>query len=634
MKEYIFDIEADAIYATKIHCLSYYEINKGVSGSISSYEDIKNFFKEEAIWVGHNIVRYDLPTIERIIGIKVRGRKIDTLALSWYLFFEKKRHGLEAWGEEFNIKKPEIDDWENLPIEEYIHRCEEDVKINTQLWKRQKSYLSKLYENSTDVDRLCNYLSFKLDCVREQEEIGVRLDVEKCTSTMERFAREEEVKISEIEAVMPKVAIKKINTYKDVIKTTDGNIACKGDLFFQAAIDTGGKIEKEITLEKIKGWKDPNANSHEQIKDWLYSIGWVPEHIKHVRDKKTNEVKKIPQIGAKEGQGELCDSVKKLFEKEPKLSVLDGLSVISHRISVLKAFLKDQRQGRLYPSMAGLTNTLRLQHSIIVNLPGIDKKYGREIRECIIADEGSVLVNSDLSNIEDRTKRHYIYKYDPKYVEDMNTPGYDAHLEIALLAGFMTKDDVSFYKECESRKKKKGVLSKEEESRWEKLKGIRGKSKITNFSATYKVGKDALSRNSGMKLKDAAKLLKIYWQRNKAILQIEDDTITKTIGEKKWLYNPISKYWYSLRNDKDKFSTLNQGSAVYVFDIWLTYLRQRGVIVPFQYHDEILCNIKVGDESIITMQIEESIKDVNNRLKLNIEVGCSINMGDNYADIH
>lgn len=178
-------------------------------------------------------------------------------------------------------------------------------------------------------------------------------------------------------------------------------------------------------------------------------------------------------------------------------------------------------------------------------------------------------------------------------------------------------------------------LSEEEQKKlFLKLKGIRQKAKITNFSSTYKIGKEALARNSNMKLKDAAKLLKIYWERNKAILQIEEDTLTKTIGEKKWLYNPISKYWYSLRNDKDKFSTLNQGSAVYCFDIWVTYLRQLGIKIALQMHDEVLFNVKKGKEEETKQLIELAIHKVNERLKLNIEIGCSVSFNNNYADCH
>ena len=79
-------------------------------------------------------MRADIPWIERILGIKITARIIDTLALSWALFPDMNNHGLYDWGQELGIPKVEIDDWVNLPVERYIERCEQDVRINYAVW--------------------------------------------------------------------------------------------------------------------------------------------------------------------------------------------------------------------------------------------------------------------------------------------------------------------------------------------------------------------------------------------------------------------------------------------------------------------------------------------------------------------
>lgn len=38
-------------------------------------------------------------------------------------------HGLEAWGYRCGIKKPEVEDWENVSLDVALDRCIEDVKI-------------------------------------------------------------------------------------------------------------------------------------------------------------------------------------------------------------------------------------------------------------------------------------------------------------------------------------------------------------------------------------------------------------------------------------------------------------------------------------------------------------------------
>ncbi len=629
----IFDIEADGLLedATKIHCLSYYDLASKTFCSVQSYRDIKALFEEEdVIWLGHNIIRYDVPMLVKYVGI-IRPRfMIDTLGLSWYLYPDRKKHGLDEWGEDLGIKKPPISDWKNLSIEEYMYRCEEDVKINARLWKRMKKFLDEIYQDEENLIRFLEYIYFKLDCVREQEEIGLTLDIPRIYKNLEEWTKEQAEKYRDLESVMPQVAKKKTKKYNDAVNV-EGNVFTKGDLFFQAAVDSGANIEKEIKLSKIIGWNDPNSASFVQIKNWLDSLGWVPENIKHQRDKKTNEVKLIPQIKSKWDEGELCPSVKKLFEKEPKLELLEGLFVLTHRISILEGFKEEQRDGKIYPSMKGLTNTLRLKHKVVVNLPAIYKPYGKEIRGSIIAPEGYILIGSDLANIEDRTKRHYIFKYDPDYVRTMNTPGYDAHLEIGILAGFITQDDADFYKAYDNGELDKSPENKE---RFGKLKGIRNKAKVTNFSATYKVGAETLARNAGITLKEARKLLRIYWERNAAILDIENDCKIREVDGTRWLQNPISKFWYSLRNDKDKFSTLNQGSAVFVFDLFIKNIRESGVKIPFQYHDEWLGCFKEEEVEDIKEITNKAIEKVNEELKLNVEIGCSIQTGNTYADTH
>lgn len=613
MTKYIFDIETNGLKATKIHCLSYYNLNNSKIATLTDYTLIKQFIcQEDSLFIAHNGVRYDIPVIKKLLNIEKDIKIWDTLPLSWTLFPQRKKHGLDEWGEDIGVKKPEVKDWENLNIEIYKYRCQEDVKINTIIWKKFYNYLKELYNTEEEIERYCNYLSFKMDCIREQEEVGIKLDVQHCKQMLQKLKKEKEDKIVEIQSVMPKVAIKKKKVYKNAGIDEKGNIFEQGDLFFNTVVQ---KPVEKIEQSKIIGWKEPNSNSHSQIKDWLNSLGWKPEHIKHVRDKKTNEVKKIPQIGSKEGQGELCNSVKKLFEKEPKLQILDGYSVLSHRISIFEGFLESHENSILYPTCIGLTNTLRFQHKTVVNLPGVFKKYGKEIRSSLIAHDGHILVGSDLSGIEDSTKRHYIYKYDPKYVEEMSKPDFDAHLDIAMLAGLLTKEQVEQHKKGEAN-----------------YKEIRQKAKTVNFSATYKVGAETLARNGGFKLSFAKKLLKTFWERNKAILDVENSLEIKEVYGQKWLKNPVSGFWYTLRAEKDKFSTLNQSTAVYVFDTWLKYIRQKGIKISYQCHDEWLANIKNKEET--EEIIKKSIDEVNNELKLNVKIGCSYEFGLNYADCH
>lgn len=147
MREFIFDIESDGLLdtVTKIHCLSYSQADGRFSGTIYSEEDIKNFFSHDYLYIGHHVIGYDFKALEKIYGIKRPKYIFDTLAWSWYLFPDRGEHGLESWGEDFGVPKPKIDDWQNLAMLEYTHRCEEDVKINTKLYQLIKSKMKEIY---------------------------------------------------------------------------------------------------------------------------------------------------------------------------------------------------------------------------------------------------------------------------------------------------------------------------------------------------------------------------------------------------------------------------------------------------------------------------------------------------------
>jgi hypothetical protein len=639
MIKYIIDIECDNLLndVTKIHCLSYCDAKTGVIQSTSNQEEIKNFFlQEDVVFIGHNIICYDIPVAEKIYNISVKAQQWDTLALSWTLFPNMDKHGLETWGNFFNVKKPEILDWQNLSTEDYIYRCSTDVRINLNLWRKQASYLNQLYDGDAEQTiKYIEYLSFKMDCIKEQQFTGIKLDIDLCKSELEKLTILKEEKVNTLKEGMPKKAVKAVKFPPKVMFKANGEPSANRIKWLEFLKENNLPETHNEEVEFIHNYEEPNPNSHDQIKEWLYSLGWIPEHIKHFRDKKKNEVRQIPQIKSKDEEGEICNSIKKLFYLAPALEALDDLFIISHRISVFEGFLKNQKDGKLYQEISGITNTLRFMHKNIVNLPSIFKPYAENIRACLIAsDNNHVVLNSDLSGVEDNTKRHYIYQYDPEYVESMSVKGYDPHLELGILSNQITTEESDYYKWFDKINHKEYTPTTEETEKFAEIKQKRHKAKTANFSLTYKVGLTTLSRATGLSEKDAKKLKNAYWDRNKAILDVENSLKIKTIDSQMWLLNPISKFWYSLRAEKDKFSTLNQGTAVYVFDLWVQNVRKQGVEISFQVHDELNANIWKIDVEEIKEIINNSIQKVNNELKLNIQIGCSIQTGFRYSEAH
>lgn len=615
MNELIFDIEANGLVPDKIWCLAANTPN-GVR-STTSYDKMREKLLNADVLIGHNITRWDLPVVERILGIHVKAKIVDTLSLSWYLYPDRLLHGLEEWGEDLGIPKPPIADWENLTIEEYIHRCEEDVKINTLLWKRMWKRLLVLYETEEEVWKFLDYLSFKMDCAREQERSGWKLDVERCRTALDELETHKAGVVAQLIEAMPAVNVvaKKARPAKPFKQ--DGTWSVHGAKWFQLLRENDLPEDYQGEVEVITGTVQGNPNSHVQVKDWLYGAGWVPETFKYVRDKETGETREIPQINLEHGQG-ICPSISRLYDKHPEFQLLEGLGVVSHRISILNGFLTSvDADGYVQAQIAGLTNTLRFKHKTVVNLPGVDKPYGELIRGCLIAPEGYELCGSDMSSLEDRLKCHYIYPHDPEYVKEISQDGYDPHMSLAVSDGAMTEAQMEAYKQGN-----KAVAP------------IRKKYKSVNYAAQYGAGGPRIAIAAGTTEKEGKALHTAYWKKNWAIKVVAAEQYIKTVKGQMWLKNPINGFYYSLRYEKDIFSTLVQGSASYVFDLWVQEFRKKRPQLTAQFHDEVVLCIKQGFRDKAEKLLRDAIKAVNDNIKLNRELDIDVQFGSRYSDIH
>ena len=153
----VFDIETDGLLddLSKLHVFSWQDIdNMDVNGSTDNPDVIKHLVHTATAMIGHNVIRYDFPALEKLLGITYTGQIIDTLPLSWYLEPSKLRHGLDDWGKRLGVAKPKITDWSSLTYDDYAHRCEEDVKINHRLWLQLDKKLDRLYREEKEKYRL------------------------------------------------------------------------------------------------------------------------------------------------------------------------------------------------------------------------------------------------------------------------------------------------------------------------------------------------------------------------------------------------------------------------------------------------------------------------------------------------
>lgn len=622
--EVVFDIETDGLKPSLIHVVSLKKT--AVVQSLPSYDKMRDFFTTEGyFFIGHNIVGYDIPAVKKILGVKFQGvnfqgKFIDTLWLSRALYPDRNKHDLASWGEDLGFPKPVVDFEQDHPYEVYRDRCEADVEINSRLWARMKTKLMSLYGTWEEALRFCAYITFKAQCVVDQEDVGFKLALEDAQALADELSVARGNRLAALKAALPRpLKMASMNPPKKPFKQ-DGTYSSVGGRWFTLLQDQRLPRDYDQRVVYFTGETlEPNPNSHAQIKEWLYGLGWVPQTFKYEQEKAPKKgLRKIPQVSLPNGKG-LCPSVKKL--DHPGIEHLEGLTVISHRLTVLtgeKGWLNTvDDEGFLHASALGLTNTLRLKHTVLANIPGVDKPWGKELRSLLTCPEGYEIMGADLVSLEDTTKRHFTQPYDPSYVEEQQKEGYDPHLTLAVSDGACTPQEM--------RDHIAGVID---------ISLIRQLYKKTNYSALYGIGAAGLSRDIGCPKAKAQGLIDAYWKKNLAVKEVAKNVETKRVDGGLWLFNPVSKFWYSLRSDKDKFSTLNQGTASYVFDVWLGYCKVGGIDVCAQFHDEWVAWYYHSGKDRMHRVAQQAIDKTNKKLNLNVPILFEAKTGGCYADVH
>src|SRR5690625_3619880 len=627
-------------------------------------EDVFKLFENpDNVIVGHNFWLYDVPALEKIFpDLKIKATIIDTLWLSWYIEPNRIRHGLELYGEEFGVPKPEVteDQWKGIGMTKEEHsalmkeRVSEDVKINTNLWINILNKYRKLYNNDEEVIKShIKFLMVKAKTYKMFLDNPLKINLTQANKNLGILEGLINEKVEVLRNVMPKVPKKVKRSKPKNIYKKDGTLSKAGERWNRITKGVGLDLEYEGEIEEIVDWLEPNPQSVHQVKDWLFSLGWKPE-IFNDSTSVTGEVNKVPQV--RDRNKDLCNSVLKLAEKEPAIKELDDLSVIQHRAGIIKGFIRDSdEEGNIVAGVGGLANTLRIKHRTLVNLPSVSAPYGEYIRSLIIPQEGYKFIGSDISGLENQTKLNFIYPYDPEYVKEMMGKYYDSHLDIGQTAGIVSLNESIFYrwykdfikgrevspedivygKENLPNDYQKYVESIEDkEKEFERIDLGRQTSKTLNYASVYSVGSQTLAELLGCSKSEASKLIDAYWKRNWSVQKFADDQKEKTIDGETWILNPINNYWYNLRSQHTRFSVLNQSAGDYIFTLWCYFCMEAGLILQAGFHDEVLVQSKGEDIEKNKKILQESMNKVNKILGLSIAIGIDYAVGGTYADVH
>ena len=99
----VLDIEANGLDPTRIWCIVAKDIktNKVYTFEPDTISNFKDFSTNISLYIGHNLIGYDLPAIRKLLNINVPlDRIVDTLVVSRLLDSQREKHSLQYWGEQ------------------------------------------------------------------------------------------------------------------------------------------------------------------------------------------------------------------------------------------------------------------------------------------------------------------------------------------------------------------------------------------------------------------------------------------------------------------------------------------------------------------------------------------------------
>lgn len=405
MKIRVFDVEANGLLDTisTIHCFVFSSLDgKEVEKfDNTQWDEAIAFMKTCDVLIGHNVVSYDFPAIEKITGYKYTGKKVDTLIMSRLQYPNRpvpfhaknkkeamKTHGLYAWGVRVGIDKPEIEHWD-VYTPEILHRCEEDVKINVAV------YHELMREGKGQNWKAAHMMTFKLfENLQKQEDAGWLLDIpyiKKSISLLNHWVeRIDRVLADNLPLTMDICESKKDGEYNWVRKPfmKSGKYSTSVEKHYGDTVD--------LLLHNIDGpfsrihYRPIDLGSAAEVKDWMLAQGWEPAEW-NLDDEGNRRSPKMPKDGEFPG---VESKVGKLYVKRAK-------SV--HRRSNMQGWLGRVRpDGRLASIVSGLTDTRRAKHKSLANVPNAEAFFGKQMRRGFIAREGWTLVSADAAACQDR----------------------------------------------------------------------------------------------------------------------------------------------------------------------------------------------------------------------------------------
>ena len=381
------DLEANGLTPDTIWCVVTRE--NGANVVHTTPNTLSDALRGSVSVVGHNLIGYDMPVLERLWGITVAPERVlDTLVLSrLYEPSKSGGHSLRNWGECLGFPKGDHTDWSQLS-QEMIDYCIRDVEVT-------EAVHQKLMQDMTCFSPNCIELEHKVQASVQQQEInGWTLDQplarDLCATFKERMNEIEE----DLQQKFPPIVHERWSE------------------------KTGKQLKDKVEVF--------NVGSRQQIAKRLSSLG--------VRFDKVTE----------KGNPIVDEAVLETIDL-PEAKVVSEYLMLQKRYAQVNSWLEHVKEdGRVHGrviSNGAVTGRMTHQSPNMAQVPASHSPYGHECRSCWTVPEGKKLVGFDASGLELRMLAHYMK--DEDYTNEIING--DIHTANQRLAGLESRNQAKTF---------------------------------------------------------------------------------------------------------------------------------------------------------------------------------------------
>jgi len=392
----IFDIET-TMTADKIWCIvckhgdTYYQFRED---KLHRFED---FIKQTDEVIGHNIIGFDIPVVNKIFGYDLFAncKKTDTLVLSRLLNpMIEGGHSLKNWGTKLGHNKIHFEQFDFF-TEEMLTYCRNDVDLTERLYKF-------LINKTKDFGQSIELEHKVAEIIQKQHDRGFKINVIDAYELQCKFQEDMNDLTSKVRETFPPL---KVETE-----------------FIPKSNNKARGYVKGVPFTKVK-YKEFNLGSRQQIAERLVMLGWKPK-------KKTDK-----------GHIIVDEKVLSEIHNIPEAKLINRYLMLQKRIAQVSSWIEAIKEdGRVHGKVitnGTITGRMSHQSPNMAQIPAVYSPYGKECRALWTVNKGYKLVGVDASGLELRMLAHYMN--DKDYIHEVVNG--DIHTTNQVAAGLESRDE-------------------------------------------------------------------------------------------------------------------------------------------------------------------------------------------------